>query len=161
MTPQRFKFGEGKISGYISIFLGLLSFLADFCFQFPEWLTSPEFREVYTGESMAMLVTATIIASFFFALLSFLLSKQKKWALIGLIICTITIFIGGFRVQGRSVEKTNWHLGLDWLLLDLLLMAVIFVPIEMVFPKNSKQSKFHEEWRTDLVYFVISHLFIQ
>jgi len=42
-----------------------------------------------------------------------------------------------------------------------LLMAAIFVPIEMVFPKNRQQSKFHEEWRTDLFYFVISHLFIQ
>ncbi|MBC7903332.1 MAG: sterol desaturase family protein, partial [Gemmatimonadaceae bacterium] len=48
MTPARLKIGEGKISGYVSIFLGLLSFLAVFCFQFPEWLTSPEFREVYT-----------------------------------------------------------------------------------------------------------------
>jgi sterol desaturase/sphingolipid hydroxylase (fatty acid hydroxylase superfamily) len=161
MANQRLKFGEGKISGYISIFLGLLSLLAVFCFKFPEWLTSPEFREVYTGESMTLLLTVTIIASFFFALLSFLLSKKKKWALIGLVICTLTIVIGGFTVRGRAVEKTNWHLGLDWLLLDLLLMAVIFVPIEMTFPKNNNQSKFHKEWRTDLVYFAVSHLFIQ
>lgn len=158
---NRLKFGEGKISGYISIFLGISSFLAVLCFKFPEWLTSPEFREIYTGESMKMLLTGAIIASFFFAALSFMLSKQKRWALLGLISCTLAIVIGGFNVQGRSVEKTNWHLGLDWLLLDLLLMAVIFVPIEMVFPRNTQQSKFHDEWRTDLVYFVISHLFIQ
>ncbi|PZF71522.1 sterol desaturase family protein [Taibaiella soli] len=161
MPQQRLKIGEGKISGYVSIFLALLSFIAVFCFKFPEWLTSPEFREVYTGESMAVLLTATIIASFFFALLSLLLSKQKKWALAGLIISTIAIFIGGFSVEGRAVNKTQYHLGLDWLLLDLLLMAVIFVPIELVFPKNEKQTKFHDEWRTDLVYFVVSHLFIQ
>ena len=161
MTQQRFVFGEGKISGYISIFLGLLSFLAVFCFQFPEWLTSPEFRAVYTGKSMVILLTAVIVASFFFAVLSFLLSKRKHWALIGMLICTITIVMGGFSVQGRAVDKTAWYLGLDWMLLDLLLMAVIFVPIEMVFPKNLKQRRFHEEWRTDLVYFVISHLFIQ
>lgn len=160
-TTQRFKFGEGKISGYISIFLALLSFLAVFCFKFPEILTSPEFREVYTGESMVILLTSTIIASFFFAVLSFMLSHKKVWALTGLLISTLAIIAGGFSVQGRSVEKTNWHLGLDWLLLDLLLMAVIFVPIEMVWPKNKEQTKFHEEWRTDLVYFVVSHLFVQ
>lgn len=160
-TPTRFKFGEGKISGYISIFLALLSFLAVFCFKYPEVLTSPEFREVYTGESMVVLLTATIIASFFFAVLSFMLSQKKSWALTGLIIATLAIVIGGFNVQGRSVDKTSWHLGLDWLLLDLLLMAVIFVPIEMVWPKNKEQTKFHEEWRTDLVYFVVSHLFVQ
>lgn len=160
-SNQRFKFGEGKISGYTSIFLGLLSFFAVFCFKFPEILTSPEFREVYTGESMVILVTATIIASFFFAVLSFMLSHKKVWALTGLLISTIAIIIGGFSVQGRAVEKTSWHLGLDWLLLDILLMAVIFVPIEMVWPKNKEQTKFHEEWRTDLVYFVVSHLFVQ
>jgi sterol desaturase/sphingolipid hydroxylase (fatty acid hydroxylase superfamily) len=156
-----FKFGEGKISGYSSIFLGLLSFLGVICFKYPEWLTTPEFREVYTGESMKILLTSVIIASFFFALLSFLLSRQKKWALIGIIICTTSIIIGGFSVHGRSVEKTGWHLGVDWLLLDLLLMAVIFIPIEMVMPKRKGQSRFHEEWKTDLVYFVISHLFVQ
>lgn len=161
MNNKRLVIGEGIISGYISIFLSILSFLAIFCFRFPEILTSPQFREVYTAGSMQTLLTATIIASFFFALLSFILSKKKKWALIGLVICTITIVMSGFTVQGRAVEKTSWHLGLDWLLLDLLLMAAIFVPIELVFPKNKQQPKFHEEWRTDLVYFVVSHLFIQ
>ena len=160
-TSQRLKFGEGKISGYSSIFLGLLSFVGVICFKYPEWLTTPQFREVYTGESMKIVLTAVIIASFIFALISFMLSKQKRWAMIGLLTCTASIIIGGFQVNGRSVEKTNWHLGVDWLLLDLLLMAVIFVPIEMVFPKNKVQSKFHEEWKTDLIYFVVSHLFIQ
>jgi len=158
---ERLKIGEGKISGYVSIFLSILSLFAVFCFKYPEWLTTPEFRNVYTGDSMKMLLTAVIIASFFFALLSFILSHQKKYALIGIVIAAVSIVMGGFNVQGRSVNKTSWHLGLDWLLLDLLLMAVIFVPIELVFPKNKNQSRFHEEWRTDLVYFVISHLFIQ
>ena len=156
-----FKVGEGKISGYSSIFLGLLSFFGVVCFKYPEWLTTPEFREVYTGESMKLLLTSVIIASFFFAILSFMLSHQKKWALIGILICTASIIIGGFSVEARSVEKTGWHLGLDWLLLDLFLMAVIFIPIEMVMPKNKDQSRFHPEWKTDLVYFVISHLFVQ
>lgn len=160
-SAQRLKIGEGKISGYSSIFLGLLSLTGVICFKYPEWLTTPQFREVYTGESMKIVLTATIIASFLFALVSFMLSKQKKWAMTGLVICTLAIVFGGLQVQGRPVEKSSWSLGVDWLLLDLLLMAVIFVPIEMVFPRNRQQSKFHEEWRTDLLYFVISHLFIQ
>jgi len=160
-APKRFKIGEGKISGYVSIFLALLSLFAVACFKYPEQLTTPAFREVYSGESMKILLTAVIIASFFFAVVSFMLSKQKKWALIGILISTAAIVLGGFNVEGRAVAKTNWSLGLDWLLLDLLLMAVIFVPIELALPKNKEQTKFHAEWRTDLVYFVVSHLFIQ
>lgn len=160
-TKQTVKFGEGKISGIISIFLGLMSFLGVFCFKYPEWLTTPEFREIYTGESMKILLTAVIIASLFFAVVSFMLSKKKKFALIGIVFCIATIFLGGFDVDPRAVGETKYHLGLDWLLLDLFLMAVIFVPIEMVFPKRKEQKTFHEEWRTDLVYFVVSHLLVQ
>lgn len=137
-TKQTVKFGEGKISGIISIFLGLMSFLGVFCFKYPEWLTTPEFREIYTGESMKILLTSVIVASLFFAVVSFMLSKKKKWALIGIVFCIATIVLGGFDVDPRSVDKTNYHLGLDWLLLDLFLMAVIFVPIEMVFPKRKR-----------------------
>ncbi len=160
-APQRLKIGEGFISGYVSIFLGVLSVLAILCFQFPEIFTTPEFREVYTGEIMKTLLMGVIIASFFFATLSFLLSKRKKLAVIGIVFSALSVALGGFRVQPSTVEKTVWHIGLDWLLIDLFLLAVIFVPIEMAFPKNKQQPRFHAEWRTDLVYFVISHLFVQ
>lgn len=158
---KRLKVGEGIISGYISIFLATLAFFGVFCFYFPEQLTTPEFREIYTQESMEALMTIVVIASFFFALLSIILSKKLKWALTGSAIAGAAILFGAFSVEGRSVAKTDWHFGLDWMLLDLLLMTLIFIPIELFFPKNKEQTKFHEEWRTDLVYFVISHLFIQ
>ncbi|MDJ1500779.1 sterol desaturase family protein [Xanthocytophaga agilis] len=160
-TNKRLVIGEGFISGYISIFLGVLSILAVFCFHYPEFFTTPEFREVYTGEMMKAILMGVIIASFFFATLSFLLSNKKQLAVIGILLSALAIALGGFNVQPRSVDKTLWHIGLDWLLIDLLLLSIIFVPIEMAFPKNKNQSRFHDEWRTDLVYFVISHLFVQ
>jgi sterol desaturase/sphingolipid hydroxylase (fatty acid hydroxylase superfamily) len=157
----RIPLGHGKISGYISIFLSILAITSILCFVFPEKLTTPEFREVYTAQSMQILVKAVIIGSFFFALLSFLLSKKIKWALIGSGISGLAILLGAFKVQGSVVEKSDWYFGLDWMLLDLLLMTAIFIPVELFFPKNLNQTKFHKEWQTDLVYFVISHLFIQ
>jgi len=158
---NRLNIGEGKISGFISIFLASLSFLAVFCFKYPKLLTSPGFRNIYTGESMKMLLIGVTVASFLFAVLSFILSHKKSYALIAILIIVGIIFIGGFSVEPSSVEKSKWYLGLDWLLLDLLLMAIIFVPIEMVWPKNKEQARFHDEWRTDLLYFMVSHLFIQ
>lgn len=161
MSFHKTKLGEGKISGYIPIFLALLSFFAVLCFKFPELLTTPELRNVYTAESMKNLLVGVLIASLFFAVLSFLLSQTKGKALIGILICAITVFMGGFTVEGRAVDRVTFHLGLDWVILDLLLMAVIFIPIESVWPKNKGQPRFHDEWRTDLVYFIIGHLFIQ
>jgi sterol desaturase/sphingolipid hydroxylase (fatty acid hydroxylase superfamily) len=158
---KRLEIGKGEISGYISIFLAIMALVSILCFYYPEKLTTPEFREIYTAQHMQLLLKIVVIASFFFALVSFLLSKKIKWALIGSSIAGVAIVMGALKVQGSLVEKSDWYFGLDWMLLDLLLMTLIFIPLELFFPKNKNQTKFHAEWRTDLVYFIISHLFIQ
>lgn len=158
---SRYQIGKGIVSGYLSVFLSLLALGGVICFYFPEQLTTPEFREIYTVKSMKVVLTATIIMALLFGLFNVLLSKDRKRGMVGVFIACLTIVMGGFSVEGKAIEKTNWHLGLDWLLLDLLLMAIIFVPIEMVFPKRPEQDRFHTEWRTDLIYFALSHLFIQ
>ena len=108
MSPnKRLKVGQGQISGYISIFLSILVLLGILCFRYPEQLTTPEFREIYTKESMQALMLAGIIASFFFAVLSLILSKKVKWALTGSVIAGVAILLGALTVQGRSVEKST------------------------------------------------------
>lgn len=158
---RRMRIGEGKISGALSIFLGSLSLAGILCFKFPEQLTTPDFREIYTPEIVENLMLGGIIATFLFALVSIVLAKNKKLAVYGVALGILAVALGGLQVEGRAVEKMNWSLGLDWLILDLLVMVLIFVPIELAFPKNKLQTKFHEEWRTDLIYFGISHLAIQ
>ena len=153
--------GEGKISGALSIFLGSLAVAGILCFKFPEQLTTADFREIYTPEIVENLMLGGIIATFLFALVSILLAKNKKLAVYGVALGILAVALGGLEVEGRAVEKMSWSLGLDWLILDLLVMVLIFVPIELAFPKNKLQTKFHEEWRTDLIYFGISHLAIQ
>jgi lathosterol oxidase len=129
-----------KFRGAISIFLGLLSIISLLCFRFPEYLTTPDFCEIYTGEMVERIMFGAIIVSLVFALVSFLLSKKKKMELIGLSLCVVTIALGGFSVEGRSVDKVNWSIGLDWMILDLLMMAFLFVPVELALPKNDKQA---------------------
>ena len=91
MTQERLKIGEGKISGAIAIFLATLSLVGILCFKFPEYLTTPDFREVYTAKMVENLMLGAIIGSFGFALLSFLLSKSKKLAVIAIVIAAIAI----------------------------------------------------------------------
>jgi sterol desaturase/sphingolipid hydroxylase (fatty acid hydroxylase superfamily) len=161
LQSKRLIVGKGEISGYISIFLAIMALVSMLCFYFPEKLTTPEFRELYTAEMMQVLLKIVVVLAFFFALVSFLLSKKIKLAFIGSAIAGLAIAMGVLKVQGSVVQKSDWYFGLDWMLLDLLLMTIIFIPLELFFPKNKEQTKFHAEWRTDLVYFIISHLFIQ
>jgi lathosterol oxidase len=138
-SKERYSIGKGIVSGYLSIFLSLLCFAGVLCFRFTEQLTTPAFREVYTGESMKWLLTCTLIASLLFGLINLLFSRNRKTGNWGILVACITIVLGGFDVQGRSVEKTNWHLGLDWLILDLFIMAIIFLHSTMDPEQESKR----------------------
>ena len=158
---SRLKIGEGYISGYISIFLALISLGGVLCFLFPEILTTPEYRKNYPVETLRKILLMCILFSFLFALTSLILCKTKKPALFGTLISGISILMGGATVEIKQFNEVGFYISLDWLLLDLLVLALIFIPIELFFPKRLGQSKFHDEWKTDLIYFAIGHVFVQ
>jgi lathosterol oxidase len=53
------------------------------------------------------------------------------------------------------------HLGLDWFVLDLLVLALVFVPLERAFALVRAQRILRFGWRTDLAHFFVSHLLVQ
>ena len=157
----RLKIGEGYISGYISIFLALISFGGVLCFLLPEIFTTPDFRKNYPIETLRKVLLMCMLFSFLFALTSLILCKSKKPAFWGTLISGISILMGGASVEIKQFHEVGFYISLDWLLLDLLVLGLIFIPIELFFPKKLNQSKFHEEWKTDLIYFAIGHIFVQ
>jgi len=50
---------------------------------------------------------------------------------------------------------------MDWFLLDMFLMALIYVPLERIWPQYPQQGTFRKEWTLDVVYFMSTHLPIQ
>jgi len=158
---QRIKIGEGKISGYLAIFLAILSFGAVICAYYPEFFTTEDFRALYTPQFVKWTLLAVLTVSFGFAITSVILSKTTKYGFIATVLLAITILLATGLPETQAIESKTFSLGLDWLLLDILISTIIFIPIELFLPKREDQSKFHPEWRTDLIYFVISHLLIQ
>ena len=159
--PQRLRIGEGKISGYLSIFLAVISLGAVICFHFPEYFTTPEFRVVYPVEVLRWVLLACLVLAFGFALTSFLLSGKTKLGLTAVVISAVAIVLGGNTVEITDFNQSIVSISVDWLLIDILVLSSIFIPLELFLPKRTEQTKFHLEWKTDLVYFVISHLVVQ
>ena len=159
--PQRLRIGEGKISGYLSIFLAVISLGAVICFHFPEYFTTPEFRAVYPVDVLRWVLLACLVLAFGFALTSFLLSGKTKLGLTGVLISALAIVLGGNTVKIDDFNQSIASISLDWLLIDILVLSAIFIPIELFLPKRTEQTKFHLEWKTDLVYFAVGHLLVQ
>lgn len=155
------KFGSGWASGTISVFLGVLSVGAVVCFHLPATLTSPTVRAVYSLGWIRPLVATVIGAAFLLGLLSALLRGRKVLGFTGMGLALVASTMGGASVPVTTVSANGLGLGLDWFLLNVFLLAIIFVPMERVFAQRPEQSTFRPGWTTDVVHFFMSHLLIQ
>jgi sterol desaturase/sphingolipid hydroxylase (fatty acid hydroxylase superfamily) len=154
-------FGTGWWSGVLSAFFGLLAFGAVVCLHFPQLLTSPELRPYYPMPMIRLLIQAVIVAAIVLGVVSAMLRRKKVLALTGMSFALAATLLGGANVPINEPLGDGPAIGLDWFLLDMLLMTLIFSPIEVLWPAYPKQSVFRYEWLTDIVYFLSTHLPIQ
>ena len=154
-------FGTGWWSGILSTFFGLLACGAVLCLHFPQLLTSPELRPLYPMHLMRLLIQALIVAAILFGVVSAMLRRRKALALTGMMFALCAALLGGANVQINQSLHSGPAIGLDWFLLDMLLMTMIFSPIEVLWPAYPKQNVFRSEWLTDIVYFLSTHLPLQ
>ena len=151
-------FGEGRISGYISAFLGVIALLGVIAFKFPDLLMSAEIRNIFFVERYAkILLLLIIIISFAMGTISYILNDKKGLSVVGIMASFTALLLGGINTTLGAAGGHSTSFGLDWLLLDLLIAMLILIPLEKAFQQN-KQQILRPEWRTDLFYFVFSHL---
>jgi sterol desaturase/sphingolipid hydroxylase (fatty acid hydroxylase superfamily) len=155
-------FGTGWWTGVLSAFFGLLSFGAVVCLHFPQLLSSPNLRPHYPMHLMRVLIQSLILGAIALGVVSAFLRRKKILGLTGMSFALFAALLGGSSV---AINETTLHagpaIGLDWFLLDLLLMTLIFSPIEVIWPAYPKQSVFRPEWLLDVGYFLSTHLPIQ
>jgi sterol desaturase/sphingolipid hydroxylase (fatty acid hydroxylase superfamily) len=154
-------FGSGWWSGILSAFFGFLALGAVICLHFPQLLTSPEYRHYYPMPVIRILIQTLIVMSMVFGLASAILRKKKILGLTGMLLGLSATLLGGSTVEITDVLHDGPAIGFDWFLLDLLMMTLIFSPIEVLWPAYRKQSVFRPEWTLDIGYFVATHLPIQ
>src|SRR5215510_8414737 len=154
-------FGTGWWSGVLSAFFGVLAFGTVICLHFPELLTSPELRPYYPMYLVRLLIQAVIVGAIVLGVVSAMPRRRKALALTGMLFSLAATLLGGASVPINGALGQGPAIGLDWFLLDMLLMTLIFSPIEVLWPAYPKQSVFRSEWVTDIVYFLSTHLPIQ
>jgi sterol desaturase/sphingolipid hydroxylase (fatty acid hydroxylase superfamily) len=154
-------FGTGWWSGILSAFFGFLAFGGVLCLHFPQLLTSPELRPHYSMPAIRLLIQGLIVAAVVLAVISSILRKKKTLALTGMLLAIAATALGGSSVRINENLHNGPAIGLDWFLLDMLLMGIIYTPLERLWPQYPKQGTFRKEWTLDVVYFMSTHLPIQ
>lgn len=159
---KEFRLGEGRISGYLSVTLGLLSLLAVIAYLYPSYLTTTELRQVYDASQLQEVLKYGMYFSLFFGLLTFMVNKASncRLGIIGILLTLAAFALGGYKVPVGAVEPRALSLGVDWLILAFLASAVVFMLLEKLFPKYREQLIMRPEWNVDLFYFCFNHLAI-
>ena len=163
VVPQpdkEFVIGNGRISGYASLFLGGMSLLCVLAYLFPSYLTTTELRAVYDAEFLQGILKYGMYFSLFFGVMTFILGKRQIKGAIGIVLTLIAFALGGYMVPVGPVEPKALSLGVDWMILAFLGSTIIFTTLEKLFPKYKDQVILRSEWGLDLFYFVFNHLIV-
>jgi lathosterol oxidase len=153
-------FGTGWYSGLLGLFLSVGSFIAVLVFHFPHWLTLSETAPRYPVETMRALLALAIMAGFLFSAVNVILRPSKRLGLVGLFFCLAAVLGGGSAVEVGGGDAL-FRVGIDWFLLNVVLLALIFVPLERALPLHRDQGIFRPGWTTDGIYFLVSHVAVE
>ena len=153
------RFGRGWISGVFAVALGALGAGGVLCIRYPALLTLPDARAVYPMDVVRFLIHLVLVGAFGLAVLSIALSRRAPLGLTAVGLVVAALLMGGSQADVGSLDGTR-YVGLDWFLLNVLVLAMLFVPLEQLFARLP-QRVLRPGWTTDLAHFAVSHLLVQ
>lgn len=152
--------GRGMVTGVMALVLGLLCLFGCLAFHFPQYLTTPELRRSYDVALIRQIMFSAMVVAGGLSLVNILFNRQRWLSATAFALIMITALSGGHKVPVNDFADGTPYIGLDWMILDLLGSALIFIFIEKLFALRKAQPVFRPEWQTDLIHFGVNHMLI-
>ena len=153
--------GRGRLSAMVSLAFSMLAFTGSFCFLFPDWFTTPEFRALYSATWLRVALYAGIAVAFVAGFVSVLRHENRRYGLVGMLLACMAALFGSGQLDVPPVAGRSVYAGLDYFVLTLLVLGLVFIPLERAFAKDPAQKTLRKGWVTDMKYFLFSHVGLQ
>ncbi len=152
----------GKRAGVASGLLGTLCVLGELCFLLPDLLVTPDALPIYKAnlDLFRGILLASILATFALGMASVLLLRSRTYGLAGILLASVALLMGGAEAEAVDVGPRAFSAGLDYFVLELLVLGLVFIPLERLFALRP-QRIFRDGWQTDLKHFFVSHAGVQ
>ena len=153
----------GKRAGVASGLLGALCVMGSLCFLLPDFLVTRDAMPFYAANLGVFRATlwAAIGATLVLAVTSLLLLRSKAHGMLGLLLAAVALLMGGGAAEPLAIDgDPAYALGLDYFVLELLVLGLLFIPIERLWALRP-QRIFRAGWQTDLKHFFVSHAGVQ
>ena len=161
-APLRLRrFGSGWYAGFFGLVLAIAGFGMVLVLRYPDWLGSPELAAVRESSTFRPVVHVTILAAYALAVISLMLRSRKVLGFTALAVALAAALLGGSNATPRDVEYWGIFFGLDFFVLNMVLIGLLFAPLERLAPHRRDQRLFRVEWREDLFYFLVSSMLVQ
>ncbi|MFN0304251.1 MAG: hypothetical protein ACKVQU_28285 [Burkholderiales bacterium] len=126
----------GKRAGLASMLIGAMCVLAELCFLLPDLLVTKDALPMYK-ENIGLfrgILQASIFATFALGTLAVALSRPSSRGLLGMAFGVTALLLGGAQAEPLDIAVPRaFSVGLDYLVLELLVLGLIFMPIEALF----------------------------
>jgi sterol desaturase/sphingolipid hydroxylase (fatty acid hydroxylase superfamily) len=152
----------GKRTAVASGLLGILCVLGELCFLAPDLMVTQDARPFYREHLGVFrgLLQATLLATFALGAAGVLLLRSKAHGLIGIGLGLVALMMGGAEAEPIALGPRSVTAGLDYFVLELLVLGLLFIPLERLFALH-RQRIFRAGWQTDLKHFFVSHAGVQ
>jgi len=154
-------FGSGWLSGSLSVLAGLAGLLIILIRFFPETFTMPELQVIHDSGATTLALRVILLVGYALALLSVMLCRRKVLGWTGLGLVVLASLLGTAEPHAIGDARQSLYFGLDYFIINIVVVGLLFVPVERVFPNRTEQTVFRDEWREDVFYFLISSLLVQ
>jgi sterol desaturase/sphingolipid hydroxylase (fatty acid hydroxylase superfamily) len=154
-------FGSGWLSGSVAVLAGLTSVIMVVALKYPALLLMPDLGVIRDGAWFKPTLFFVLLSGFVLASLSLVLRNDRTLGVAAMALTLLASAIGSFPTHPDAMRGAGVFLGLDFFVLNVLLMGFLFVPLERLFPRVKDQILFREEWREDVFYYLVSSLFVQ
>lgn len=145
-----------RATGILSLWAGLGALGLGACLRFPGALTSPEVRDFLPLALLRIAAQGLVVVALGAGLFA-LRRGLRVAALVGVLAALLGVAASS--VPLRAAAAGQGLLGLDWLVADGLLVALVLIPLEKAWPQRAGRAR-RPGWLTDAAHFVVNHLAI-
>jgi hypothetical protein len=128
----------GDRAGVTAGLLGVLCVLAELCFLFPNFLVSNDARGFYAEHIQIFrgILHVAIILTFALGALSVLILRSRGAGLLGVALAMVATLLGGSRAEPITATPREFSAGLDYFILELLVLALLFIQLAYPFKRQ-------------------------
>lgn len=153
----------GKRAALSSALLGALCIVAELCFLLPDLLVTRDALPLYKAHIglCRAILQVSLFATFALGALSVIVMPTHRRGLLGIVLGIVAMAMGGPQAEALDVGgMRSWSAGLDYFVLELLVLGMIFIPVEALFWLR-RQKVLRQGWQIDLKHFFVSHAGVQ